>query len=426
MLLGALAIFKPDYDIPSPTSNQPIQRSIIGQTINDSFAQNATGLVGCINESPRVDYERHLAQRWDAKIRRHQDLHPDVPGLAESVQERFREGPRTRMSLEERLDSVQQTISAAPVNWTKLGQKKLFLKNPPEVNGKPDIQAIKDFQEPRMQALSYLSEKMTAPYFMAITMTEFFASHNGQANAALFDHMLKDAGVEYVLSLPANDKHRSYTGQQVTWSSVEETNTVHDTSYDVMNLSGNQDIEVSYLHSLAKSADILRELHDDEIESFKELISSDEELASLMGAMHYKPVQAKKAVMHSLQSETPLLTSLQRTGGNRLAQYAQKMQANLHALKHPQPRPQITTNDFEFVGYNSKDLEVHRYLRKADETACEITTAFDQAVSDPANSGVVYSKWGVPTQPSKQDTLYVLATPKTNDSRVVLARTQEE
>lgn len=419
-LLAAIALLKPDYEPVVPAHNDFMQRSIIGQSINDAFASNASGLTGCINEYPQVDYEAHLASRWDAKINRHTNLHPDVPELSQRVQQRFRDGPKTKMSLEDRLIDVQNTLDVAPINWDHLRQTKMFSPRP-----NTDKQSLELFQKPRMELLKNISQELDASYFMAITMTEFFASHDGHANATLLDHMFKDAGVEYVLSLPANDQHRSYSGQQITWSSVTETNRVHKTQYDIMDISGNQDIEVSHLHSLTKFADILRDLPDNQLKDFERLLSDKKNLSAITGGLHYKPVFTKNAVMYSLQENTSLTDGFRQVGDRRLQQYVQKMRTNIDAINNPQENKSFMLEDFVKVGTNSQGKLVYRVLTTPQDTACEITTALDRLVDERVQLNQLFNRQGFPVSSVNQDTLYVLAEPLEYSSNASFTSTQE-
>jgi len=175
----------------------------------------------------RVNFSEQLDILWNQKIEISEGSRV-VPETAGAITTEYREGPASRLSLEAYIEQIDQSING-------IKESKDFWNN---------VAHIKGLNAREAELVESICRSFDGKDLMAYALTELMPSlSDGELNAGVMDFLLKNAGKEYVESIPARyDDKTSFGPYQFTDNAVYHVEERRGASITNMALPSNQRI----------------------------------------------------------------------------------------------------------------------------------------------------------------------------------------
>lgn len=364
--LAAIALLKNNPPPPLSTATE----SLTGHSINSWTARAMTGLEGKIPDTTyNTDYVDRLERLWHAKeLNAGASLGAKKKGeqLVNEYQQASANGSITHMTIDDYLAESQKRISNTRIDWKTL-QQRAMPRNPE-----------------RMQLVKELTNSLNAKDILAYSLTEFFGSHNAEKNLATKDYLLRTAGLEYVMSVPAVfDTLTSYGSHQFTPPAVADINFSQNTNFSINDLERFDHHELAYRFAARNITNLVAQLTEEELQTLEANHANNKDfLVQYIATAHYRPADARRAAKNSLRDgiSGTLGFYAEQLGNHRVKNYADKTLANLTAvyktpvwnLKPDMPANLFTTQK-TFLNGDIKKV----YTVRAGDNPSSITRLFN-------------------------------------------------
>lgn len=302
----------------------PIQ----GRKLGDLYAKFLGIPNGIVPRSASIDFEKNLAHLWAGKVER-DDSSDSTQANVNKVLAYYHNN-KNKISLTEFVRQADKEVARvkANIDWSKLC-------------------LIERLSKDRCPILQAISKDIVGKDVVAYGMTEIFPTADGKLNIAYLDILLRQAGAEYVDSLPAiHDGYLSFGLYQFTsfavYSKTEEkrgasivnravTKENAKIPGSVIFLRNGDHHRAAYMFAIHNVATLLRLANKKEIGILGKLHGKHpDEIVQFIAAAHHNPGGAiggaRRWIANGMKKE--LRVSL----GTILRKYADKTQANLAAL----------------------------------------------------------------------------------------------
>lgn len=311
-------------------NSQPIQvslSSLRGRKVADLYAKFLGISDGLVPESAAIDFQKNLAHLWAGKIERIDSSSSTQENVSKILL--YYQTNKNRMSIKEFVALAGSEIVATKksISWPRL----CFLER---------------LTLDRCSILQAISKNIVGKDLVAYGMTEIFPAADGRLNVAFLDILLRQAGAEYVDSLPAiHDGYLSFGLYQFTSFAVYDTGTERrGASIPNQAVTGKARIpgsmvalrngdhhRAAYLFAIHNVATLLRLASDKEVKILRKFHGKhQDEMVQFIAIAHHLPGPAIKGarrwITHGMRKN--LRVSL----GKVLGQYATKTEENLLAL----------------------------------------------------------------------------------------------
>lgn len=301
--------------------------SLPAKKLSDLYAKFLGIPNGPVPREASIDFEKNLAHLWAGKIER-KDSSDSTQANVDQVLAYYRAN-KNKMPLKEfvRLADKEVSLVKANIDWAKLCRIE-------RLNGE------------RCQILLAISKGIVGKDIIAYGMTEIFPAADGALNVAFLDLLLRQAGAEYVDSLPAiHDGYLSFGFYQFTSFAVYDANdekrgasivnqAVRGSARipgSVISLRNGDHHRAAYMFAVHNIATLLRLANAKEVKNLGKLHAKhQDEIVQFIAISHHLPGPAIKGARHWMGSG--MKTELQVSLRNPLREYAHKTQGNLAYL----------------------------------------------------------------------------------------------
>lgn len=275
----------------------------------------------------KVDFEKQLKTLWQMKEEKSGLTRP-AEKTRDNLFEEYNK-KRTGMDLEmyknEATSSVENVYNN--LNWEKAGKKFKLNEN--------KIDLLKEF-----------AKEIKGSEILAYSLTELMPSDTGEINVKILDLLLKNAGREFVESIPAvYDHYTSFGPFQFTHYSIfndgkkregasklAEFLNIDNFPSSVTNIRGNQNFEAAYLFAIYNLILLIKSLSSANIEKIKKYWNKNEDdLIQYIATAHNKPADARKAARRWIDNDLKSDYSISCKKIPLL--YAKKTKSNYKAIK---------------------------------------------------------------------------------------------
>ncbi len=308
---------------PSNVSTGPLA----GRNFGGLLSQ-ITGLEGKITPAARIDFCECLGKLWRQK--QHRSRGRKIVGkMANQILDEY-DPYQGRITLKQREQTIDGTINKTRSNfdWEK-GAK------------------IEGLNKRKARLWRNIGESWTGKIFLAYSMTELMPTKNGVLNAQVYDFVLRNAGLQYINSIPAlYDPLPSFGPYQLTPYVVYEVKGIrHGGSrlnvalgddrvpHDSMSkLRGEEHDVFALLVALDNLARLIHKLNNREFTVLeREWRNHDAEIAQFIATAHNYPEGAYPSARRWLANGAKSSYIVSCTPKPR--EYAEKTAANLAALR---------------------------------------------------------------------------------------------
>ena len=317
--------------IPAITRSETLDTSALaGQNFGDLFAAY-TGIHGRVGSSESIDFCRNLRLLWDRKVER-SGGNMVVRQVSTQIVAKYCLATPTSMTLANYRVLVERVIGEARnnLNWAQVAQ-------------------IESLDYRRLSVLRNIVGALDGDDFVAYALTELMPGSNGKLNVSVLDFLLRNAGREYVESIPAlYDPYTSFGPYQFTQYAWYETgrekrggsriNRALATPIahgSVMNLKGDEHHTAAFLFAVHNLGYTIRWLNLNQVVVLENnWRRSHDDIVQFIATAHhapYGPRGAQGAFTRWLTNRARTDYSVSLTG--RLVQYGLKTRANLAAVK---------------------------------------------------------------------------------------------
>lgn len=301
--------------------------SLPAKKLSDLYAQFLGIPNGFVPREASINFEKNLAHLWAGKIER-KDSSDSTQANVDKVLDYYRVN-KNKMSLKEfvRLADKEVASVKANINWVKLCQ-------------------IERLSAERCHILRAISKDIVGKDIIAYGMTEIFPAADGALNVAYLDLLLRQAGAEYVDSLPAiHDGYLSFGFYQFTSFAIYDAKgEKRGASIVNMAVTGSARIpgsviglrngdhhRAAFMFAVHNIATLLRLANAKEVKNLGKLHTKhQDEIVQFIAASHHLPGPAIKGARNWMGSG--MKKEFQVSLGKVLKKYAHKTQGNLAYL----------------------------------------------------------------------------------------------
>ncbi len=301
--------------------------SLPAKKLSDLYARFLGIPDGPVPRQANIDFEKNLAHLWAGKIER-TDSSDSTQANVERVLAYYRAN-KNKMALKEfvRLADKEISLVKANIDWAKLCRIE-------RLNGE------------RCQILRAISKGIVGKDIIAYGMTEIFPSPDGALNVAFLDLLLRQAGAEYVDSLPAiHDGYLSFGFYQFTSFAIYDASDEKRGASivnravtgsaripgSVIALRNGDHHRAAFMFAVHNIATLLRIANVKEVKNLGKFHAKhQDEIVQFIAIAHHLPGPAIKGARHWMGSG--MKKELQVSLKSPLRDYAHKTQGNLAYL----------------------------------------------------------------------------------------------
>ncbi len=298
------------HDLTFLAVEQKSSRYDMGQLAGVKFGDlltRYTGIAGLVPAHANIDFKERLAKLWEAKLVRakgESDIFPlPMMAVGKKVFDAYGREKVSRSNLVAYHKQIGDSISEVRANLDLSRIKK--------------VQAFEDLTAHHMKVLRFLESKINPTSILAYSITELMPTRGGTApiGIALYDFLLRNAGTEFIDSIPAlGDNMISFGPYQFTSHALLETNAIaHGASFmqralsidkakrhiprSVAELRGNAQHKAAYLFGLYNLAHGVRKLSDAQAKVLDKNTqwADDEDVVAFIAAAHNRTGVTYKA-----------------------------------------------------------------------------------------------------------------------------------
>lgn len=293
----------------------------------DDLYADLIGIQGQVPASAMISFEKNLGVMWNKKLNRKRGVTQPAEDAADGVLVYYSKN-QTKMTLQQYVEWINRDIERVKKSVDWVGFCGVRLKGE------------------RCKLLKAVAQKTLGIDLVAYGMTELFPSANGTLNVHLMEVLLRNAGRQYLETIPAmHDKYASLGFWQFTQFAVynangevrgaSEVNLYIGKQYQipgsVLKLRNEHHHRAAYMFALSNLKDLVKRMSNKEINNlFRGHEKHRDELVQFIAIAHHLPgpsfMGARRWAANNMKTE------LQISLGNSLRMYAKKTQANLLAL----------------------------------------------------------------------------------------------
>jgi len=298
-----------------------------GRKLGDLYAKFLGIPDGHVPMKASVDFEKNLARLWAGKINRKDSSDSSNANVGKVLA--YYRANKSRMNLKKFVQLAGKEVASvkANIDWAKLCR-------------------IEQLHEDRCRVLQAISKDIVGRDVIAYGMTEIFPAADGELNVAYLDILLRQAGSEYVDSLPAiHDGYLSFglyqftsfavydTGREQRGASIVNRSVTGSARIpgSVISLRNGDHHRAAYMFAIHNIATLLRLGSDKEVRILGKLHAKhQDEIVQFIAISHHLPGPAIKGARRWIGNG--MKQELQVSLGKILGKYAHKTQGNLAYL----------------------------------------------------------------------------------------------
>ncbi|MEK7154027.1 MAG: hypothetical protein AAB792_00525 [Patescibacteria group bacterium] len=328
VFMGTLGLALGESKLEAARKREYLTGKLEGRVMSDLFSLY-TGIRGKTPPVAKIDFSYQLRKMWDIKERRSRKNRVVVE-TGTKLNRAYAEGRLTQINLENYLKWLDKILREVKefIDWDSVARTK-------QLDNK-ELELVRD-----------ISQAITAKDLAAYSLTELMPSQDGVLNAAVLEFLLKNAGREYIESIPAlYDPKTSFGPFQFTEYALYDVPKRGRRGASVINqalpeeqkipgsvsmLRGAQHYKAAFLFMIDNIANVVNRAKGKRYEILKRVWKSHKDsLVMFIATAHHMPGSALGAAERWLdnQARSPYFISC----GLHLRHYALKTKANLEAL----------------------------------------------------------------------------------------------
>lgn len=296
-----------------------------GSTLSDLYADYLGIKPGTtLGKTLTTDFEKNLTHMWEKKDQQSNSV---VVSQAKNILLTHYQNSRTFTTFGDYENHVSTVIAAVykSINWNDVGSRMHLRQE--------DISIVKN-----------IATSFNGRYMLAYLMTELMPSKDGALNKSLLDFLLRNAGKEYIESIPALfDDRASFGPYQFTsyaiYSTTTETrgasiinvaikNNTQKIPGSVIMLRGDDHHRAAYLFIIYNLCELIKTLSAKEKVTLANCWKKKKDDVFLYCATaHHSPVYARKSARRWLDHGAK--SSYEKSCSKNILAYAQKTRNNL-------------------------------------------------------------------------------------------------
>lgn len=303
------------------------------------------GIAGRPGENTQIDFNYQLQEMWKTKKNISKGA-LKISETGDALRKEFAAGEKGLLK-----NGIEDYINLAN-NAIEEIKKHLDFKK---------LSHLKGFDQDQAAAAKEICMSVTGKDLLAYAMTEIMPSDSGWKNKLVMDFLLKNAGRQYIESIPAmHDSKLSFGPYQLTeyvvypdWhkkGGAMEINYLLPFGQQIPNhleeLRSQDHHKAAYLFMVENLSHLIKNLRGKELANFRTSAHNKADLISYIAAAHHKPHEALPKAARWLreklymplrqffEKEDPKVLVKGKLVNNKggLGEYAKKTEANLHAL----------------------------------------------------------------------------------------------
>ncbi len=286
------------------------------------------GIYGKPPAKAQIDFEANLADLWERKSN-HRKLTDSARAYTAQALVRYQQS-KTRMTVQQYVARAELEIDRVRkhIDWHGLCEQQ-------RLNAR------------RCEVLKAIATRISGKDLVAYGLTELMPSADGRFNVHYLDLLLKNAGVEFIESVPAiSDGMLSLGFYQFTSHAVRhDETTIAGASLinqhiakpakipgSVAHLRGNDHHRAAFCFALYNLSGLLKKVSDTELKVLDAKRGEyHSQIVQYIAASHYLPKPAQRGMRYWL--ENGMRGDLRNSLRARVRMYAFKTDANLRALQ---------------------------------------------------------------------------------------------
>jgi hypothetical protein len=292
-----------------------------------------TGIRGRAPDTATIDFDHQLRLLWQTKSRRFPNR-TVVQSVSRQVMSDYLCSEPTRMTGVEYVELADRAADqmCRAIDWDAVAERKRFDRL--------------SYSTERAKLVRQIGCSLGGRELVAYGLTELMPSTDGRFNVQLLDFLVRNAGREYLESIPAiYDPYTSFGPFQFTSFALYDigrdrrgASVINHTLPNrrripgsVARLRGDDHSKAAYLFAVSNLADLVAQLNDRELRTLQRVWPHHRvELVQYVATAHHLPAVAVKSARHWLdnRARTRFETSCPRS----IRLYALKTRVNLAAL----------------------------------------------------------------------------------------------
>lgn len=299
--------------------------SIRGRKLGGLYA-DITGVEGVVGTTHTVNYHRQLAHLWFRKLDRHNVSKATIDSAHIPI-ELYTKDPRT-MTLVQFVAEAEKQVALVKLNLNHQA-------------------ACKDYAltEPECKTWKMLAQDVRGIDLVAYGLTELMPSAEGDLNVKILDIILRNAGSNYIFTIPAlYDRMLSLGFYQFTSYAVNQNANAGASRMNkylpakvripgsVISLHNGEHHRAAYLFALDNFANLAKRTNEKEFAALKRALKQKPgDIVTFMAVAHHAPGLAIKCTRNWLGKGARGSLNAHLVG--RLVPYGTKSDNNLRALE---------------------------------------------------------------------------------------------